>query len=249
MPNPLRQRIRVTGGAGFLGAHLCQRLLAQGHDVICVDNFFTGTKGHILELLDHPHFELIRHDVTFPLDVEVDQIDNLACPASPIHDQHDPVQTTKTSVHGAINLLGRPWDQAQARTQARILQASTSEVYGDPERHPQTEDDWGHVNGPRAHRRARRWSTSRSRPPTPASASPTSAAPARTSAGRPPPRWPRASSPPSPASSTCCAGFPPDPPAAHRAQLEPGSGRIYNFINVETLIGEAPIEAAFGTMG
>ena len=121
------QRILVTGGAGFLGSHLCDRLLAQGHDVLCVDNFFTGTKRNIAHLLDNPRFELTRHDVTFPLYVEVDQIYNLACPASPIHYQHDPVQTTKTSVHGAINMLG-----LAKRLRAKIFQASTSEVYGDP---------------------------------------------------------------------------------------------------------------------
>jgi len=137
----LRPRSLVTGGAGFLGSHLCERLLAQGHDVICVDNFFTGAKDNIAHLLSHPHFELMRHDVTFPLYVEVDEIYNLACPASPIHYQRDPVQTTKTSVHGAINMLG-----LAKRIKARILQASTSEVYGDPEVHPQTEDYWGRVN-------------------------------------------------------------------------------------------------------
>ena len=136
-----RKRILVTGGAGFLGSHLCERLVTQGHDVICVDNFFTGTKDNILGLMDKPNFELMRHDVTFPLYVEVDEIFNLACPASPIHYQHDPVQTTKTSVHGAINMLG-----LAKRTGARIFQASTSEVYGDPQVHPQTEDYWGHVN-------------------------------------------------------------------------------------------------------
>lgn len=136
-----RKRVLITGGAGFLGSHLSKRLLDEGHDVICLDNFFTGTKDNILELLDNPHFELIRHDVTFPLYVEVDEIYNLACPASPIHYQHDPVQTTKTSVHGAINMLG-----LSKRTGARIFQASTSEVYGDPQVHPQTEDYWGHVN-------------------------------------------------------------------------------------------------------
>ena len=134
-------RILVTGGAGFLGSHLCEELLGQGHDVICVDNFFTGTKSNIAHLIGNPYFELMRHDVTFPLYVEVDQIYNLACPASPIHYQFDPVQTTKTSVHGAINMLG-----LAKRTKARILQASTSEVYGDPEIHPQTEDYWGRVN-------------------------------------------------------------------------------------------------------
>ena len=137
----LRKRVLVTGGAGFLGSHLCRRLLNAGHDVLCVDNFFTGSKDNILELFDNPHFELIRHDVTFPLYVEVDQIYNLACPASPIHYQFDPVQTTKTSVHGAINMLG-----LAKRVKATILQASTSEVYGDPEIHPQTEEYWGRVN-------------------------------------------------------------------------------------------------------
>ena len=136
-----RKRILVTGGSGFLGSHLCERLLNLGHDVLCVDNFFTGTKDNILTLLSNPHFELIRHDITFPLYVEVDEIYNLACPASPIHYQHDPVQTTKTSVHGAINMLG-----LAKRINAKIMQASTSEVYGDPEVHPQTEDYWGHVN-------------------------------------------------------------------------------------------------------
>jgi UDP-glucuronate decarboxylase len=137
----LRKRILVTGGAGFLGSHLCKRLVGEGHDVICVDNFFTGTKDNIIDLLDRPHFELMRHDVTFPLYVEVDEIYNLACPASPIHYQHDPVQTTKTSVHGAINMLG-----LAKRTGAKIFQASTSEVYGDPQVHPQVEGYWGHVN-------------------------------------------------------------------------------------------------------
>ncbi|QSX78945.1 UDP-glucuronic acid decarboxylase family protein [Agrilutibacter solisilvae] len=131
----------VTGGAGFLGSHLCERLLRDGHDVLCVDNFFTGSKQNIAHLLGNPYFELMRHDVTFPLYVEVDRIFNLACPASPIHYQFDPVQTTKTSVHGAINMLG-----LAKRLKARILQASTSEVYGDPEVHPQTEDYWGRVN-------------------------------------------------------------------------------------------------------
>tara|TARA_R110002072_G_scaffold297029_1_gene469467 strand:+ start:1544 stop:2485 length:942 start_codon:yes stop_codon:yes gene_type:complete len=135
------KRILVTGGAGFLGSHLCGRLVAQGHDVICVDNFFTGSKENITDLLDKNNFELMRHDVTFPLYVEVDEIYNLACPASPIHYQHDPVQTTKTSVHGAINMLG-----LAKRTGAKIFQASTSEVYGDPQVHPQPEDYWGHVN-------------------------------------------------------------------------------------------------------
>jgi UDP-glucuronate decarboxylase len=143
----LETRIVVTGGAGFLGSHLCERLLADGAIVICVDNFFTGARRNIDHLLDHHRFELIRHDVTFPLYIEVDQIYNLACPASPIHYQHDPVQTTKTSVHGAINMLG-----LAKRLRARILQASTSEVYGDPSVHPQAEDYWGHVNpiGPRS---------------------------------------------------------------------------------------------------
>ncbi len=142
-----RKKIMVTGGAGFLGSHLCEKLLAQGHDVICVDNFFTGSKQNILHLRDNPYFEIIRHDVTFPLYVEVDEIYNLACPASPIHYQFDPVQTTKTSVHGAINLLG-----LAKRLKAKILQASTSEVYGDPEVHPQVESYKGSVNtfGPRA---------------------------------------------------------------------------------------------------
>ncbi|NDG35348.1 MAG: SDR family oxidoreductase [Betaproteobacteria bacterium] len=135
------QKILVTGGAGFLGSHLCERLLERGEDVLCVDNYFTGSKANVKHLLDHPHFELMRHDVTFPLYVEVDRIFNLACPASPIHYQHDPVQTTKTSVHGAINMLG-----LAKRVKARILQASTSEVYGDPEVHPQPESYWGKVN-------------------------------------------------------------------------------------------------------
>ncbi|TAL82856.1 MAG: SDR family oxidoreductase [Rhodanobacter sp.] len=134
-------RVLVTGGAGFLGSHLCERLLRDGHDVLCVDNFFTGSKRNVAQLLNHPYFELMRHDVTFPLYVEVDRIYNLACPASPVHYQHDPVQTTKTSVHGAINMLG-----LAKRVKARILQASTSEVYGDPEIHPQTEGYWGKVN-------------------------------------------------------------------------------------------------------
>ncbi|PWK92409.1 UDP-glucuronic acid decarboxylase family protein [Fulvimonas soli] len=134
-------RVLVTGGAGFLGSHLCDRLLRDGHDVLCVDNFFTGSKRNVAHLLDEPYFELMRHDVTFPLYVEVDRIFNLACPASPVHYQHDPVQTTKTSVHGAINMLG-----LAKRVKARILQASTSEVYGDPEVHPQREDYWGRVN-------------------------------------------------------------------------------------------------------
>lgn len=136
-----RKRILVTGGAGFLGSHLCDRLLEQGHDVLCVDNLFTGTKRNIDHLHNHARFEFMRHDVTFPLFVEVDEIFNLACPASPIHYQHDPVQTTKTSVHGAINMLG-----LAKRLRCKILQASTSEVYGDPKVHPQTEDYWGHVN-------------------------------------------------------------------------------------------------------
>jgi UDP-glucuronate decarboxylase len=135
------KRILVTGGAGFLGSHLCARLLAAGHEVLCVDNYFTGSKRNIVPLMDDPLFEFMRHDVTFPLYVEVDEIYNLACPASPIHYQHDPVQTTKTSVHGAINMLG-----LAKRTGARILQASTSEVYGDPTVHPQTEEYWGNVN-------------------------------------------------------------------------------------------------------
>src|SRR5258706_4532280 len=143
----LRKRILVTGGAGFLGSHLCERSLAVGHDVEGDDNYFTETKDNIAHLLGNPHFELVRHDVTFPLYVEVDEIYNLACPASPIHYQHDPVQTTKTSVHGAINMLG-----LAKRLNARIFQASTSEVYGDPHVHPQTEDYRGNVNpiGPRA---------------------------------------------------------------------------------------------------
>lgn len=142
-----RTRTLVTGGAGFLGSHLCERLLADGHDVICLDNFFTGTKDNIEHLLDDSRFEMMRHDVTFPLYLEVDEIYNLACPASPVHYQHDPVQTTKTSVHGAINMLG-----LAKRTGARIFQASTSEVYGDPEVHPQPESYWGKVNpiGPRS---------------------------------------------------------------------------------------------------
>lgn len=147
MRSTLRPRVLVTGGAGFLGSHLCERLLSEGHDVLCVDNFFTGSRDNVLHLLSHPRFELLRHDVTFPLYVEVDQIYNLACPASPIHYQYDPVQTTKTSVHGAINMLG-----LAKRVNASILQASTSEVYGDPEVHPQQEGYWGRVNpvGPRA---------------------------------------------------------------------------------------------------
>ncbi len=131
----------VTGGAGFLGSHLCEQLLARGHEVICADNFFTGTRRNVEHLIGHPRFELMRHDVTFPLFAEVDEIYNFACPASPVHYQHDPVQTTKTSVHGAINMLG-----LAKRVKAKILQASTSEVYGDPQVHPQREDYWGHVN-------------------------------------------------------------------------------------------------------
>ncbi len=136
-----RKRVLVTGGAGFLGSHLCERLIERGDDVLCVDNFFTGAKDNLAKLIDHPRFELMRHDVTMPLFVEVDEIYNLACPASPVHYQHDPVQTTKTSVHGAINMLG-----LAKRLRATIFQASTSEVYGDPEVHPQTEDYWGRVN-------------------------------------------------------------------------------------------------------
>jgi UDP-glucuronate decarboxylase len=143
----MSKRILVTGGAGFLGSHLCERLLAGGNDVLCVDNYFTGSKQNLASCLDNPRFELMRHDVTFPLYVEVDEIYNLACPASPIHYQHDPVQTTKTSVHGAINMLG-----LAKRTRAKIFQASTSEVYGDPTVHPQVESYRGNVNplGPRA---------------------------------------------------------------------------------------------------
>ena len=136
-----QKRILVTGGAGFLGSHLCERLLGEGHEVLCVDNLFTGSRRNIAHLLDNSAFEFIRHDITFPLYVEVDEIYNLACPASPIHYQHDPVQTTKTSVHGSINMLG-----LAKRLGVKILQASTSEVYGDPAVHPQTEDYWGHVN-------------------------------------------------------------------------------------------------------
>lgn len=141
------QKSLITGGAGFLGSHLCDRLIKEGHDVLCVDNFFTGSKTNIAHLIGNPYFELMRHDVTFPLYVEVDQIYNLACPASPVHYQFDPVQTTKTSVHGAINMLG-----LAKRVKARIFQASTSEVYGDPAVHPQPESYWGHVNpiGPRS---------------------------------------------------------------------------------------------------
>ena len=140
-------RALVTGGAGFIGSHLCERLLGEGYEVLCVDNLYTGTKRNILSLLGSPHFELMRHDITFPLYVEVDEIFNLACPASPIHYQNDPVQTTKVNVHGAINMLG-----LAKRVKARILQASTSEVYGDPAVHPQVESYWGNVNpiGPRA---------------------------------------------------------------------------------------------------
>lgn len=142
-----RKRVIVTGGAGFLGSHLCARLLRDGCQVVCVDNFYTGVRENILPLLEDPYFEVLRHDVTFPLYVEADEIYNLACPASPVHYQYDPVQTTKTSVHGAINMLG-----LAKRLRAKILQASTSEVYGDPDVHPQTEDYWGRVNpiGPRA---------------------------------------------------------------------------------------------------
>jgi UDP-glucuronate decarboxylase len=143
----MHKRILVTGGAGFLGSHLCERLLEQGHEVLCLDNFYTGRKENIVPLMDNPFFEVLRHDVTFPLYVEVDEIYNLACPASPIHYQRDPVQTTKTSVHGAINMLG-----LAKRLKARILQASTSEIYGDPQVHPQPETYWGNVHtiGPRA---------------------------------------------------------------------------------------------------
>ncbi len=137
----IEKKILVTGGGGFLGSHLCERLLNEGHEVICLDNFFTGTKQNILQLTPNPRFELLRHDVTVPLYIEIDEIYNLACPASPIHYQHDPVQTTKTCVHGAINMLG-----LAKRTGAKILQASTSEVYGDPEVHPQVESYWGRVN-------------------------------------------------------------------------------------------------------
>ena len=142
----LEQRILVTGGSGFLGSHLCDRLIAEGANVICVDNFFSGARSNIEHLLDHKHFELLRHDVTFPLYVEVQEIYNLACPASPVHYQHDPVQTTKTSVHGAINMLG-----LAKRVKCKILQASTSEIYGNPTLHPQPESYWGNVNpiGPR----------------------------------------------------------------------------------------------------
>lgn len=141
MDHLLKQTVLVTGGAGFLGSHLCEKLLELDYQVMCVDNFFTGNKQNIVHLLDHPFFEVVRHDITFPLYAEVDQIYNLACPASPVHYRRDPVQTTKTTVHGAINMLG-----LAKRLKARILQASTSEVYGDPEVHPQTEDYWGNVN-------------------------------------------------------------------------------------------------------
>lgn len=143
----LKKRVLVTGGAGFLGSHLCERLLNEGCDVICVDNFYTGTKRNIVHLLGNPYFELVRHDITFPLYIEIDEIYNLACPASPIHYQNDPVQTTKVNVHGSINMLG-----LAKRIKAKILQASTSEVYGDPSVHPQTETYWGNVNciGPRS---------------------------------------------------------------------------------------------------
>lgn len=137
----IRKRILVTGGAGFIGSHLCERLVEHGDDILCLDNYFTGQKKNVEHLLGRPNFELLRHDITFPLYVEVDEIYNLACPASPVHYQHDPVQTTKTSVHGAINMLG-----LAKRTKAKIFQASTSEVYGDPQVHPQTEAYWGHVN-------------------------------------------------------------------------------------------------------
>jgi len=147
MDYALRKRVLVTGGAGFVGTHLCERLINAGHDVLCVDNFFTGTRDNIIHLIDNPRFELLRHDITFPLYVEVDEIYNLACPASPVHYQFDPVQTTKTSVIGAINMLG-----LAKRVKAKVFQASTSEIYGDAQVHPQTEDYWGNVNpiGPRA---------------------------------------------------------------------------------------------------
>jgi UDP-glucuronate decarboxylase len=147
MKSDVRTRVLVTGGAGFIGSHLCERLLESGSEVLCVDNFYTGTRANLVHLLKHPNFEVMRHDITFPLYVEVDRIFNLACPASPIHYQNDPVQTTKVNVHGAINMLG-----LAKRIRARILQASTSEVYGDPDVHPQVESYWGNVNpiGPRA---------------------------------------------------------------------------------------------------
>ena len=147
MSGIVSKRILVTGGAGFLGSHLCERLVAAGHEVLCVDNYFTGRRANVAHLMEAPNFELMRHDVTFPLYVEVDEIYNLACPASPVHYQFDPVQTTKTSVHGAINMLG-----LAKRTRAKMFQASTSEVYGDPSQHPQTEEYWGNVNpvGPRS---------------------------------------------------------------------------------------------------
>lgn len=147
MRDSSKQRALVTGGAGFIGSHLCERLLREGYEVLCADNFYTGSKRNIAPLLDNPYFELIRHDITFPLYLEIDEIFNLACPASPVHYQNDPVQTTKVNVHGAINMLG-----LAKRVKARILQASTSEVYGDPDVHPQTESYWGNVNpiGPRA---------------------------------------------------------------------------------------------------
>src|SRR4051812_11660000 len=141
MRDTSHKRLLVTGGAGFLGSHLVEALVGAGHEVLCVDNFYTGTRRNLARVLDHPDFELLRHDVTFPLYVEVDEIYNLACPASPVHYQFDPVQTTKTSVHGAINMLG-----LAKRVKAKILQASTSEVYGDPDVHPQRENYWGHVN-------------------------------------------------------------------------------------------------------
>lgn len=147
MPRTIAKRVLVTGGAGFLGSHLCERLVTEGHDVLCVDNFYTGVRANIAHLLERPNFELLRHDITFPLYVEVDEIYNLACPASPVHYQNDPVQTVKTSIHGAINMLG-----LAKRLKARILQTSTSEIYGDPAEHPQCESYWGNVNpvGPRA---------------------------------------------------------------------------------------------------
>ncbi len=141
MNYPIQKRVLVTGGAGFLGVHLCERLVNEGHDVLCVDNLFTGSKQNIAHLLNRPNFEFLRHDITFPLYVEVDEIYNLACPASPVHYQHDPVQTTKTNIHGAINILG-----LAKRVKAKVLQASTSEVYGDPTIHPQVESYWGNVN-------------------------------------------------------------------------------------------------------